>query len=109
MMSGPRPGARRIRGPHFLTKSFNSNAMLTPQQGAILALAREHGGTVTSKQVQDEFVHNYHSNGEKHLGAILSRMVAANLLVRVKKGVFTVGTGKKSKPSTPPETAPTLF
>lgn len=83
--------------------------MLTPQQSAILALARENGGTLTSKQVQEEFVHNYHSNGERHLGAILSRMVAANLLVRVKKGVFTVGTGKKPKPATQPNTALTLF
>lgn len=83
--------------------------MLTPQQSAILALARENGGTLTSKQVQEEFVHNYHSNGERHLGAILSRMVAANLLVRVKKGVFTVGTGKKQKPPTPAPEQPTLF
>ena len=83
--------------------------MLTPQQSAILALARENDGTVTSKQVQGKFIHNYQCNGEKHLGTILSLMVAANLLVRAKTGVFTVGTGKKSKPSTPPETAPTLF
>ena len=92
-----------------MSKNKTGNAMLTPQQSAILALAREHGGTVTSKQVQENFAHNYHCNGEKHLGTILSRMVEANLLVRVKKGVFQVGTGKKSKPATPPDTAPTLF
>ena len=92
-----------------MSKNTTGNAMLTPQQSAILALAREHGGTVTSKQVQENFAHNYHCNGEAHLGAILSRMVVANLLVRVKKGVFQVGTGKKPKPSTQPDTAPTLF
>ena len=92
-----------------MSKNKTGNAMLTPQQSAILALAREHGGTVTSKQVQEKFLHNYHCNGEAHLGAILSRMVVANLLVRVKKGVFQVGTGKKQKPSTQPDTAPTLF
>lgn len=85
--------------------------MLTPQRSAILDLARKNGGTVTFKQVRDEFVHNYHSNGdgEQHLGAVLSRMVAANLLVRVKKDVFTVGTGKKQKPPTPAPEKPTLF
>jgi hypothetical protein len=82
--------------------------MLTPQQQAILALARENGGTLTSKQVHDKFIHNYHCNGEEHLGRMLARMVKANLLVRERPGVFRVGSGKKQKPVAP-ASGPTLF
>lgn len=83
--------------------------MPTPQQQAIRTLAREHGGTVTSKQVQEEFAHNYYDNAEQHLGRILARMVEANLLIREKPGVFRLGTGKKQKPATPAPAQPTLF
>lgn len=72
---------------------------MTPEQKEIMALVVHHG-TITKKQVVEALGKYYYCNGEKHVGDRLSRMVNANLLVRVKPGVFEVGTGKKSKPAT---------
>jgi len=72
---------------------------LTPQQTQILQDARANGGTITKKQIVESYGRCYFHNGAKHLGEILSRMVNSGLLIREKPGVFTVGTGKKNKPS----------
>ena len=72
---------------------------MTPEQKEIMALVVKHG-TITKKQVVEALGKDYYCNGEQHVGDRLSRMVKSNLLVRVKPGVFEIGTGKKSKPST---------
>ena len=81
----------------------------TPQQTQILKDANERGGTITKKEIVEMYGGAYWHNGAKHLGDILSRMVKANLLKRVKPGVFEVGTGKKNKPATIAENQQTLF
>lgn len=73
---------------------------MTPDQKQIIAILQEHGGEVTKKQVVEAIGGNYYCNGDKHVGDRLSRMVKSNLLVRVKPGVFRIGTGRKSNPST---------
>lgn len=37
----------------------------------------------------------YYYNGDKHAGDVLSRMVKSGLLIRVKKGLFKLGSGNK--------------
>jgi len=83
--------------------------MLTPQQSEILSFVKKQGVPVTFRQVVDEFEANYHCNGEQFIGQILGRMVNAGLLQRPRKGGYILGTGKKQKPATQPDTAPTLF
>lgn len=39
----------------------------------------------------------YYHNGSKHAGDVLSRMVKSGLLIRIRKGVFKLGNGKKQK------------
>lgn len=72
---------------------------LTPHQRKILALARSNGGTVTKKQVVENFGHRYFCNAEKHVGDCLSRMIKARLLDRLKPGVYAIGAGTKAKPA----------
>ena len=72
---------------------------MTPEQKEIIAFAQKNGGEFTKRQLVEAIGNNYYCNGEKHLGDRLSRMVNAQLLERVKPGVFKVGTGKKNKPS----------
>ena len=74
-----------------------------------MAFVIHQGGSVTKKQVVSAFGRQYYCHGDKHVGDRLSRMVKANLLVRVKPGVFEIGNGKKSKPSTITEGQATLF
>ena len=70
----------------------------TPQQTQILKDANERGGTITKKEIVEMYGRAYWHNGAKHLGDILSRMVKANLLKRVKPGVFEVGRERKTNP-----------
>lgn len=39
----------------------------------------------------------YYHNGEKHAGDVLSRLVKSGLLIRVRKGVFKLGSLEKKK------------
>lgn len=39
----------------------------------------------------------YYHNGNKHAGDVLSRMVKSGLLIRVKNGVFKLGSGNKKQ------------
>lgn len=39
----------------------------------------------------------YYHNGDKHAGDVLSRLVKSGLLIRVKKGVFKLGSMDKKK------------
>lgn len=82
---------------------------MTPEQKKIMAFAQSKGGTFTKSEIVDAMGKKYYCNGDKHLGDRLSRMVNANLLKRVKPGVFEISTGKKSKPSIISEGQTELF
>lgn len=69
---------------------------MTPEQKEIVAILQQHGGEATKAQVVKAIGGGYYANGAKHVGDRLSRMVNAGILVRVKPGVFTLGTGRKS-------------
>lgn len=82
---------------------------MTPEQKKIMAFAQSKGGTFTKSELVEAMGRKYYCNGDKHLGDRLSRMVNANLLKRVKPGVFEVGTGNKSKPATLDKAQTELF
>lgn len=82
---------------------------MTPEQKQIIAILQENGGEASNPQVVEAIGGNYYCNGGKRVGDRLSRMVNALMLIRVKPGVFTLGKGKKSKPTTIAEGQTTLF
>lgn len=82
---------------------------MTPEQKQIIAIFQANGGEATKTQVVKEIGINYYCNGDKHVGQRLSRMVNAGLLIRVKPGVFKIGKGSKSKPTTIADGQTTLF
>ena len=73
---------------------------MTPEQKEIMTILQANGGEVTKAKVVESIGGNYYCNGDKHVGDRLPRMVKAGMLIRVKPGVFKLGTGKKSKPAT---------
>lgn len=73
---------------------------MTAKQKEIVAILQQHGGEVSKSQVVKAIGGDYYANGEKHVGDRLSRMVNAGILVRVRPGVFTLGTGRKSTAAT---------
>lgn len=81
---------------------------MTQQQRNILRAAAANGGTITKREVAD-MSGSYFCNADKHLGAILSRMVKSGLLKRIRPGVFEIGSGKKSVSVTQETKEPTLF
>ena len=74
-----------------------------------MAILQANGGEVTKAQVVDAIGGNYYCNGDKHVGDRLSRMVNAGMLIRVKPGLFKIGTGKRSKSEIVAEGQTTLF
>lgn len=66
---------------------------LTDHQKTIMNYAREHNDTIT-KQEACKLI-PYYYNTSKHVGDVLSRMVKANLLKRIKNGVFVISSGVK--------------
>ena len=82
---------------------------MTTEQKQIMAILQANGGEVTKAQVVESIGGNYYCNGDKHVGDRLSRMVKSGMLIRVKPGVFKIGTGKKSKPEIVAEGQTTLF
>jgi len=82
---------------------------MTPKQKKIMAFAQSKGGTFTKSEIVEAMGGNYYRHGDKYIGQRLSIMVNANLLKRVKPGLFEISTGKKSKPSTIAEGQTELF
>jgi len=62
-----------------------------------MAILQANGGEVTKAQVVEAIGGNYYCHGDKHVGDRLSRMVKSGMLIRVKPGLFKIGSGKKSK------------
>lgn len=72
---------------------------LTEKQIKVIEFCRQNNNTITKKDAMG-LINTHYCNGEKHVGDCLSRMVKAGLLIRVKPGHFTLGSGTKNKPST---------
>lgn len=74
---------------------------MTTYQKEIIDFARNNGNEITKKQAVDLIGGAYYCNASKHVGDVLSRMVKANFLIRIKPGEFKVGSGTKYKPNSP--------
>lgn len=81
---------------------------LTPYQREILQFVQGKGQATTDDLVERFGGRNPYAP-RKYVTLAVGRMVNTNLLKRVKPGVFEVGTGTKSKPSTIPEWQTNLF
>lgn len=53
---------------------------------------------LTKQEIIEKAGLHYYHNTDKHAGDVLSRMVKSGLLVRVKKGVFRLGSPVKKAP-----------
>jgi hypothetical protein len=62
---------------------------MTPKQREIRNFAFKNGG-ITKAQAVELLKGDYYCNAAFHVGNVLSRMVNAGILVRVKRGVFEV-------------------
>lgn len=82
---------------------------MTPEQKRILQIVHEYGKDCPKKHLVEKLGGEYYANGEKHVGDRISRMVKSKMLVRVKPGLYRVGTGTKYKPATIDEGQRRLF
>lgn len=82
---------------------------MTAHQKLIIKLCHECGGTITKKHVVEAYGHWHYTNEAFHIGNTLSRMVKNGMLKREKPGVFKIGKGTKSNPTTIAEGQTTLF
>lgn len=71
---------------------------LTPKQRAVLEFCQKNGGQITKEQAM-QLIDTHYAHGAKHVGDCIGRMIKSGLLIRVKRGVFQAGTGKKNKPA----------
>ncbi len=60
----------------------------TQHQKAILNYLSD--GQKTKAQIVNRFKSWYYSNSNKHIGDVLSRMVNAKMITRIKKGVYSL-------------------
>lgn len=70
---------------------------MTPKQKQIIRLISDNGGIITKKQIVENFGGSYHCGADNHIGAMISRMVNAGLLIREKPGVFRVNAMRKAE------------
>ena len=82
---------------------------MTPDQRDIMNIVNAHGGECTKADIVAKLGGNYYCNGDKHVGDRISRMVKSGLLIRLKPGLYKIGKGKKSNPSTIAEGQTSLF
>ena len=81
---------------------------MTHSQKEIYQFVRQKG-QATKKEIVMKFADHCYCNGEKYVGDRLSRMVDAGFLVRVKKGLYKPGIGKRNRPATIDENQIQLF
>lgn len=75
----------------------------------ILRFIAQQGGEVTFSEIVAKFKSQYYTNAAHYVGLSLSSMVKNGAIQRVRKGVYTVGTGKKPDKAHEPENTLTLF
>jgi len=61
---------------------------MTPKQSAIMGAIRK-SGSITKKEAVALIGRDYYCNAPFHVGNVLSRMVNAGMIRRVKNGLFT--------------------
>ena len=64
---------------------------MTEKQIQLLNFAKGNGGEISKKEAVAVIGQSYYCNAGKHTGEVLSRMVKARLLVRVKIGFYRIG------------------
>lgn len=64
---------------------------MTENQETILNYTKANGGSITKKEAIDLIGDRYYFNADKYVGEVLSRMVKAQFLIRIKPGVFKIG------------------
>lgn len=62
---------------------------------AITQFALANGNQITTSQANDLLAGNYYHNGAHYVSEILTRMVNAGRLKRIKRGVYEIGAGHK--------------
>lgn len=65
---------------------------MTANQRKIVEFARQNNNQITKKQAC-ELIKYYH-NTQKHVGDVLTRMVRANMLKRIKNGLYELSSGQ---------------
>lgn len=75
----------------------------------ILRFISKRGGEVNFSEIVAEFETQYYTNAGHYVGLSLSSMVKNGVILRVRKGVYTVGTGKKPAKTQETNNQPTLF
>lgn len=81
---------------------------LSDKQKAVITFCLSNGNKITKRDAMGLINTHYH-NGEKHVGEVLSRMVNAGLLIRIKPGLFELGKGTKCLPATVVQNQVNLF
>ena len=75
----------------------------------ILRFIAEQSGDVQFSEIVARFECKYYCNAAHYVGQSLSSMVKNGVILRVRKGVYTVGTGKKPAKTQETNNQPTLF
>lgn len=70
-------------------------AYVGTRQAQVIQYIRDNGGEATKKEMVKAFDSWYYCNVPHNLGLVLSNMVKRRLLVRVRRGVYKVGDGRK--------------
>ena len=83
---------------------------MSPKQKSIIQFCRnsENHQITTSEAVQLIGGH-YYANERKHTGEVLARMVRQNLLSRISRGLYKLGSGKAAKHYVQPKEQMQLF
>jgi hypothetical protein len=61
----------------------------------ITKFALENGNQITTSQAHDLLAGNYYHNGAHYVSEILTRMVNAGKLKRIKRGVYEISSGHR--------------
>lgn len=75
----------------------------------ILNFIAEQGREVTYAEIVEQFKTQYYTNASHYVGLSLASMVKKGAVQRVRKGVYTVGTGKKPAKTQDSGNQTTLF
>ena len=98
----------RLANTSPLTQSLQQNE-LGYNQLRILRFISERGGEVNFAEIVAKFETQYYTNAGHYVGLSLSSMVKNRVILRVRKGVYTVGTGKNPAKTQETNSHPTLF